>query len=126
MIRLYTASKISRTFIWQQLRTEYVGKIEFTSRWLDMCDLEATATRKDFRRFWLIDKADVERSDYLMIWGENEEHLRGALVEAGIAIANGIPVLTIGRHPDYGSWQHHPLVSNFPTVYDAFNHLLGD
>ena len=123
MIRLYTASKIERAPIWQRMRQEWGDKIEFTSRWLDMCDLEGTATEKDFRRFWLIDKADIARSDYLMLWGEGDEHLRGALVEAGMAIAYGTPVLTIGKHADYGSWQFHPLVTNFHTPYHAFNFL---
>ncbi len=111
--------------IWRRLRSEW-PQIEFSSRWLDMFnDSEPLkASEKDFRRFWLIDKADVERSDYLMIWGEGDEHLRGALIEAGIAIAKGIPVLTIGKHEDYGTWRHHPLVSNYSTPQDAFNYLV--
>lgn len=46
----------------------------------------------------------------MLVYAEEGEHLRGALVEAGMAIALGKIVLVIGSHPDFGTWQHHPNV----------------
>lgn len=123
--RLYTASNLVHAVRWKHYRHRWGETIEFTSRWIDMVHEEEEATSHDFMRFWLTDKADVLRSDFLLLYGEREEKLRGALVEAGMALGHGIPVLIIGDHPDYGTWKYHPLVTTLSSVTDLHQHLTG-
>jgi hypothetical protein len=115
--KLYTASKIHHAEKWQILRSSW-KEIEFISRWIDMGTLEGVYAPPPhiYRQCWLMDRADVLASDYLLCYAEESDHLRGALVEAGMALASGIPVYTIGTHVDYGTWRHHPLVRNVPTL----------
>ena len=40
-----------------------------------------------------------------------------------MAIAYGVPVIVIGEHPFYGTWQYHPGVTRCPTIADAMDYL---
>ncbi len=60
--------------------------------------------------FWQENEQDIITADYLLVYVESGDHLRGALVEAGIAIANRVRVIVVGDHPDYGTWKYHPNV----------------
>lgn len=114
-LRVYPASKTIHAQKWRDLQDEWKN-IHFTARWirqvtLDQGDiLQTEASVKYARRCWIEDEEDIRGSDYLMLYAEEGEHLRGGLVEAGIAIAAKIPVIVIGKHSDYGSWHHHPNV----------------
>lgn len=59
----------------------------------------------------------------VLVYAEEGEHLRGALVEAGMAIALGKTVLVIGDHPDFGTWQHHPKVIHAADLDQARTRL---
>lgn len=136
-LRIYGASKIMEHEFWRSIRYKFPG-VEWTARWPDLC-LPAT-TGKDLNpsprqaeRAWLIDFQDVRNSDAVMVLHSGEDQkLRGALVEAGYALALNKPVLLIGRHPDYDSWQYYPLVKNFSqrverlgNIRDAIEFLQG-
>lgn len=110
--------------MWQRLRADN-PHIEFTSRWIDMVDQEADAKQKDFMRFWLGDHEDVKRSDFVAVYAEPGDRLRGALVEAGIGLALGKTVIVIGAHEDYGTWQHHPLAWRVATVEEMLFQVGG-
>ncbi|MFA9261732.1 MAG: hypothetical protein ACEQSB_00005, partial [Undibacterium sp.] len=69
------------------------------------------------------DHEDVSTADCVIVYAEKGEHLRGALVEAGIALALKVPVMVIGDHPDYGTWQYHPGVIRYATIEDAFSSI---
>lgn len=73
---------------------------------------------------WLLNIEDVERADVVMVYGERDDRLRGALVEAGVALANGKHVIVVGDHEDYGTWQHHSLVHRAPDL-DAARAIIG-
>lgn len=120
--RVYIASKLKHVRSWKMHRNTFTD-IDFTSRWLDMVDgteQEAgTSERERFARAWVIDIDDVRKSDFLIIYAAKDEHLRGALVEAGAALAWGVKVIVISEHEDYGTWQNHPLCyheTNVPTA----------
>jgi hypothetical protein len=122
MIRVYTASKLSRAAQWRELHANY-PHVYFHARWLKH-NLIKTPDLPEFApRFWLEDEQDVCNADALLLWAEGDEHLRGALVEAGMAIAFGIPVIVIGQHPDYGTWQHHPGVTIAGDLHAAMKLL---
>lgn len=108
-IKVYTASKLSEANRWRELAKEW-QEIEFVARW----PFKHVGTVPDHaifaKIFWQHDLEDVSSSDVVLIYAEPEHKLRGALVEAGMAIALGRKVIVVGDHPDFGTWQHHPLV----------------
>lgn len=108
MIRVYTASKLQHRQRWKSLRSQWPG-VTFTARWPDF-EKDKPDSNEEARNNWLKDEEDVRRADVVLVYAEEGEHLRGALVEAGMAIALGKTVLVVGDHPDFGTWQHHPKV----------------
>lgn len=119
---IYTASKIHNAALFRTLRMNY-PEFEFTARWIDLDQHEGTATTLDFRRFWIIDVADVCRSDFVLVYANtSDEPLRGALVEAGVAIGRGIHVLAVGDARCFGSWHNHPFVERFWGLPEALDY----
>lgn len=130
--KVYTASKIWHAPLWRDLRTNPSwSHVEFTARWPDMEHLEkggAMPSPAEFAHFWTIDEQDVRRSDFVLVLahdpylhngptGDNES-LRGALVEAGIGIAMGKTIITIGLAPSH-SWSYHPRVVRLDDLASA-------
>ena len=127
MIKVYIASKLSYAFMFQGLREEWRRRgIDLHARWFDQASLEHVEhklTTHDFHVFWLVDEEDVRQSDAVILYAETGDKLRGALVEVGMAIALGKLVIVIGDHPDYGTWQHHPVVTRADSLDHAFTML---
>lgn len=109
MIRVYFASKLHHADRWRRLCAESKEFIAH-ARWLKHSTIGTPDTAEHARHFWLQDEQDVRDADAVVVFGGKGDHLRGALVEAGIAIACRIPVFVVGDHPDYGTWRHHPGV----------------
>lgn len=118
MIRVYTASKLSKAQMWRELYKQW-PHVYFHARWLKHNEIGTPDLQEYAGRFWLEDEEDVRYADALLLFAENDEHLRGALVEAGMAIAFKIPVIVVGNHPDYGTWQHHPGVQRVADFNEA-------
>jgi nucleoside 2-deoxyribosyltransferase len=110
MLRVYFASKLKHAAKWRDLCEENHHFIAH-ARWLKHNKIATPDSPRYAREFWLQDEQDVRDADVVVVYGEEGEHLRGALVEAGIALALGIPVYVVGDHPDYGTWQYHPGVA---------------
>lgn len=83
---------------------------EVTSRWLDLVAAGQLETPEAMRKIWPIDLEDISKAEALVIYGIPELPLRGALIEAGAALAHGKPVHAVGANPGFGTWVHHPLV----------------
>lgn len=146
--KVYTASKIHHAALWLKLADPSwipdLGQgnwhhVEFTARWPRMAHLEegrdVTPTAGDFRHFWNIDKTDVMRSDFVLLYagdvtngrmrngwnfGQDSDSLRGGLVEAGIAIGANKTVVTVGLAVGH-SWAHSACVIKLPTLEEARN-----
>lgn len=118
MIRVYGASKLSNAPLWRDLHAKW-PHVYFHARWLKHNEIGTPGLQEYAGRFWLEDESDVRHADALLIYAQEGEHLRGALVEAGMAIAFKIPVIVVGKHPDYGTWQHHPNVKRVDTLEAA-------
>ncbi|AEG53145.1 nucleoside 2-deoxyribosyltransferase [Sinorhizobium meliloti] len=108
-LRIYTASKLRHAEWWRQLRQEW-PEFDWVSRWpVEHCgnipDSDTFA-----RWFWMQDIEDVSRCDVCVVFADGNDHLRGALVEAGAAIALHKTVIVVGAHEDYGTWQWHSSV----------------
>lgn len=122
MIKVYIASKLTYAAKLRQLREEWkVDSIDLHARWFDQAHLEThgNPTPDEFHIHWLVDEEDVKRSDAVIVYGLPEDKLRGALIEAGIAIACGILTIVVGDSPDYGTWQHHPVVAKADSLEHA-------
>lgn len=121
---VYGASKLMHSGMWLALRDE-CPEVVWSARWPDLTG-RVSDSPENAAMFWLHDVADVKRADALILFAAEGHHLRGALVEAGVALALGKPVYVIGEHPDYGTWQFHPLVFRMPTVDAALKHIIGE
>jgi hypothetical protein len=113
MIKVYIASKLEYAPLFRDYREAWKKyNIDLHPRWFDQAHIELneTLSPNDFRIFWMVDEEDVKTSAALILYADAKDHLRGALVEAGIAIANKVLVILVGEHPDYGTWQWHPGV----------------
>lgn len=111
MIKIYIASKMHHAAKWRELRDSWKPHGLFiTSTWIDHDHLEHAATPDDFKVFWITDHKDVVEAEFLVLYGEEDDTLRGALVEAGMFIALNKHVIVVGSNPGYGTWQYHPAV----------------
>lgn len=107
MIKVYTASKLYHAEMW---RTLHIDGVEFTARWPRLHVGTVPDDARYAKIFWMHDEEDVRASDVVLVYAEPKDKLRGALVEAGMAIALGKDVIVVGEHDDFGTWQYHPLV----------------
>lgn len=125
--KLYTASKVRHWPLWQELRSKWF-EIEFTARWIDMTHLEteASPSKEEYSRFWMIDEQDVRRSDFVLCYGvPSVDVLRGAYIEAGIGLASGATILTVGTPQlDGSTWIHHPKVVNLLGLPEVREYLM--
>lgn len=120
-MKVYIASKLKYAERFRKYREDWKKDgIDLHARWFDQAIIEQTSvvSSEDFHIFWLVDEEDVKTSQALIIYGERDDKLRGALIEAGIAISQGILVIVIGDCEDFGTWQHHPIV----VRADSFEH----
>jgi nucleoside 2-deoxyribosyltransferase len=109
MIRVYFASKLHHAEKWRAL-CRSTPDIQCHARWLKHVAMGTPDRPEDAPDFWQQDEQDVRDADAVIVYAEGDDQLRGALVEAGMAIAYGVPVIVIGEHPFYGTWQYHPSV----------------
>lgn len=113
--RVYVASRASLPELpamWRQLRDEGA---DTTSSWIDIQDEGA----QDYAELWSSIEAQIRASDRLVLYARAEDFpLKGALVEVGMALGAGKPVLVVldSVVPDpesfrpVGSWMRHPGV----------------
>lgn len=127
-IKVYTASKLKEGPRWRQLANDW-PEVEIVARWpfLHVNGEGAPAWPDNCAAhgavFWQHDFEDVANSNVVLVYGEESDVLRGALVEAGIAIGLGIPVIVVGKNAGYGTWQFHSLVRRVDN-FEAARSLL--
>ena len=122
MLQVYMASKLHHFRRWRALRAQW-SNLHFTARWPDMDVSTVPGTPEEARKHWIEDEEDVRAADAVLVYAEDGEHLRGALVEAGMAIALRKTVVVVGTHPDFGTWQHHPRVIQARDLEEARQRL---
>lgn len=127
MIKVYIAGKLDYAEQFRNYRRDWKPNgIDLHARWFDQAIIEQSGpvTPEDMHIFWLVDEEDVKQADALILYGRPEDKLRGALVEAGIAIAMGKLVIVVGESPDYGTWQYHPMVTRAASFEHAKTMIL--
>lgn len=118
MTKVYTASKLWHWPAWLRIAREWT-EVTFTAHWPGHVRDGITEVPENAVEFWVEDLADVARSDVVLVYAEPGDHLRGALVEAGMGLALGKRVIVVGEHDDYGTWQYHPLVTRVANLAEA-------
>lgn len=126
-ISVYTASKLSLAPLWLNLISAW-PEVHFTARWVK--DHVSAAGEPKWpgdeahgRVFWQHDWEDVARARVVLCYGRPDEVLRGALVEAGIALGMGKNVIVVGQNASYSTWQYHRNVFRVADL-DAARSLL--
>ena len=126
--KVYVCSRASvpeRVEAWRQLRAQGMA---ITSSWLE----EGTKERADFGNLWQKVVEEIKDADALLAHFAPEDFpLRGALVEIGIALAFGKPVLVALPNVELtgptlrplGAWAHHPLVARYDDLRAALEQL---
>ena len=112
---VYVASRASvpeRVAMWRALRDE--RGVDITSSWIDEAGEGKT---HDFTELWARIQDEMARSAALILYATPEDFpLKGALVEAGMALMWGLPVYLVlpgvmleerSKRP-IGSWVCHP------------------
>lgn len=123
--KYYVASRASipeRSAMWRRLRSE---GLDITSTWIDEAKEGQT---HDFGDLWTRIIAEISNADALILYAESEDFpLKGALIEAGVAIALGKKVYAVlpgvrleGRTlRPVGSWLAHPLVKRCDAITEV-------
>lgn len=114
---IYMASKTSHAPLWRQLRADGLPII---STWIDEAGKGETAC---FADLWFRCVGEAARADYTIVYREPGEVLKGAFVEAGVALAAGRHVVAVGC--DEFSFVHHPGVTRFASLNEALAFALG-
>lgn len=114
---VYVASRVNHAGMWKDLRRKWRAQdVQIVSTWIDSASLgrEEGYTPLFLSGEWIQNYRDVQTAKAVVCYVETRDNdLRGALVEAGIAMGMHKPVLIVGDldHRSWGSWQYHPLVS---------------
>jgi len=104
-MRVYWASKLVHADrLKREQQQSYFQGIEFTSSWTGIVNAVEDSPA-NAKAFWNRNLRDIMEAEFCVVYAEGDDKLRGALFEAGFAMAQGKPVITIGEHQDYGTWQ---------------------
>lgn len=122
--RLYVASRATQrnADFWRSLRDVQGWRI--ISSWIDEAGPGETA---DMTALWLRIDAEIRTADGLIFLAfTGDAPWKGAMVEAGMALARDLPVAVVDpsrdsslRRAEIGSWLAHPRVTLHKDVYGA-------
>lgn len=125
-MNIYFASKLHHAEKWIEIRDKltvnsaspwYEHRI--TSSWINLVG-NTPDSPEWAKAFWARNLSDIkERSTHVIVYAEKNDRLRGALIEAGIALAFNKFVIVVGEHVDYGTWQYHPKVLKAADLSEA-------
>ena len=122
MLRVYPASKIPLGWFWLDLHDRW-KEIYIHARWIKHWANKTQETPANAREFWVEDFEDIENADLVVVYAQENDQLRGALVEVGYALCLGLPVVLIGNHKDFGTWQHHPDIIKVANLIEFRKYL---
>jgi len=123
-IKVYTASCLNKGPLWRELASVW-EEVEIVARWpfLHVNNEGLPDWPEDCpahgAEFWQQDHDDVLRADVVLIYAIETDELRGALVESGMALGLGKPVIVAGKNHRFGTWQYHRLARRVPTLEAA-------
>lgn len=118
--KIYVASKTKHAQMWKDYRSLGANII---STWIDK--VRENEPDMDLRDLILRCCNEASQCDFLILYIEPGEILKCALVEAGIALASGKPVIVVGQSEHFVSetFLSHPLVWTGRNINDAFHFI---
>jgi nucleoside 2-deoxyribosyltransferase len=128
-MRIYLAGPWARREEVREARKAFLAAgIEVNAQWLDVPDIaqagQTVETQEhlyDLRAEAQRDLDDIAKSDAMVVM--NLEKSEGKAVEQGIAIAQGLPLVVVGRRSNV--FQYLERVRVFDTVDDAIAYITG-
>ena len=90
-LKIYAASRTRHAPMWRRLRSEGWPII---STWIDEAESGQTADRAELATRCI---REASEAHITVVYGEQGEQLKGALIEMGAAMANGHPVVLVGE-----------------------------
>ena len=110
---IYVASKAKHGPMWKEYRD--IDLYPITSTWIDECGAGETS---DWPDLWTRCVKEASECGCLVAYRANEnEEMKGAMVEIGAALAHGKRVFCVGF--EYASFVRHPLVTSTACVATA-------
>ena len=113
--------------MWRKLQQE-VPHVFFNARWIKRAEKESDLKEDDFRDLWKECQQDIHDADVLLVYAEDGDHLKGALVEVGMALSRTVKVILVTPVKDkhvYGTWMHADGVEWVTTMEEAMDLLYG-
>ena len=122
----YPASKVKwADTVWKPLRAALAPlDIHLSGRWLDWPQQDnAEKTDQHWRDHWTNIREDVLACNVLIFMSLQGERACSALIETGIALSRGVPVLCVS--PDFWSFSHLPQVRRYTHLGPAIEALIA-
>jgi hypothetical protein len=111
---IYVASKVKHAEMWKGLRQ--AGE-PIISTWIDEAGEGQT---KDYGELAVRCLSEIGTATALIVYCESGELLKGALLEAGVALASGVPVYCVGTCNSISRvFIHHPIWHTCESIQDA-------
>ena len=114
---VYVSSKIKHAEMWRNLRLQGWN---ISSSWIDQPKEFDSGTLSGM---WDRYVEECRSCDFLLVYREPGEQLKGALIEVGAALAGGAKVIVIGDVPELGTSHYHPLVAFAGSIDQALNQI---
>lgn len=112
----YIASKVKHAHLWIKLRD---NGYKITSSWIDEAGQGQT---KDYTELAERCLRDIKVASFVVLFCSHGELLKGALIEAGMALALGKEVRCVGNcHSISKVFKSHPLWKQYRSVLSAIN-----
>jgi hypothetical protein len=110
---IYIASRTRHADKWREARETGVPII---STWIDEAGPGETS---DYPDLWTRCTNEAKTAKAVVVFCEGGETLKGALIEAGAALGQGVPIFTVGLDAKEHSWVTHPLVTQCRSLTEA-------
>ena len=114
--QFYVASKVKHAPLWRSMRAKGYA---ITSTWIDEAGEGQTSDYTELAERCL---QDIKAADFLLLYCKPGQLLKGALIEAGMALALGKEVRCVGNcHTISRVFKSHPLWTRHRNILSAVN-----
>ena len=117
-MKIYIASKTKHAQKWLDLRNR---GLEINSTWIDEVGEGQSSSLSDLAHRCIREAAEA---DWLILYCEDGDFLKGALLEVGAALGAGRPILCVGKCESISpTFQRHPLWFDVDSIETAIKYV---
>jgi hypothetical protein len=109
---IYVVSKVRHAEVWKGLRDR---GFPIMSSWID----DGLEHEIDFSEAWPRYLSEAGQATYAIVFATEGEVLKGGLLEAGAALANGAHVFVVGDVPQLRTVRYHPRLKPATSIQHA-------